>query len=340
MTSIGICIPTARISAMTEFMKRWGDVFAHAARDGLSISVFVHEDAPARTENLTFSTGIDVLRTCHTDLEDLLGEKHWIIPRRSGACRSFPMYLAWKKGCEYIVTLDDDCYPPLSAQNQFFSQHLNAFKLDRWFRTVSGVKPRGIPYTHCGTLPVILNHGVWSGEPDLDGPTSLTAENASTRVTLRAGREVVPPGMFFPLCAMNVCYHRSAIPAAYNLLMGQSLCGFDRFDDIWSGLFLKRLADHLGLYITNGVPFVHHAKASNPFVNNRKEALGLHLHEFFWKHIAAAPLKERELAACYAELADWVTCFPEKYPEAPSAGDYFERLGEAMRTWVRLFSSC
>lgn len=337
-TKIGICIPTSRMGAVSSFAKRWEEVLHHSVKQNISFSVYIHEDAPLRTSHVCFPSASKVLHTCQQDLEEMLGENHWIIPRKSGACRSFPMYLAWKDRCDFILTLDDDCYPLDDNSNSFFTQHLDAFKTDRWFRTISGLKPRGVPYTDRGTLPVILNHGVWLGEPDLDGPTSLTTSEASSKVVLRANREVIPPGMYFPLCAMNVCYHRSALPAAYNLLMGMDLCGFDRFDDIWSGLFLKCIADYLGLYITNGLPFVYHAKASNPFVNNQKEAFGIRIHEFFWRHIAKTQLSASNISGCYAELAEQVKCFPKEFPEAPVDDDYFERLGTAMHTWLTLFN--
>ena len=300
--------------------------------------LFVHEDNPARRFTLSEVEGLTLQHTCHADIKARLNSTEWIIPRRSGACRSFPMYLAWEAGCEYIITLDDDCLPGEEGE-RFLETHLEAFEQDRWFRTASGERVRGIPYGDRGCLPVLLNHGLWTGVPDLDGPTSLYQMRKSTAVILRARREVVPPGMFFPLSAMNVCYHRSAIPAAYNLLMGLESFGLDRFDDIWSGLFLKRIADHLGLYVTNGVPFVEHGKASDPFSNLRKESLGIQLHEHFWHHVAAADLTgTRGIGDCYRRLALWVQEFPVRFPQASPPDNYFRRLGEAMRCWADLFA--
>ena len=335
--TIGVCIPTVRVEAIVRFMEQWAESFQHSLDSGFQIFVFVHEDAPTAQAYIADISSATVRHTCHTDLESELLEKQWIIPRGSGACRSFPMYLAWKAGCEFIITLDDDCFPLKEDSTIFFEEHLNSFQLDQWFRTIDGLNPRGIPYGDRGILPVLLNHGVWCGVPDLDGPTSLFYKNRSDQVILRSGKEVIPPGMFFPLCAMNVCYHRLAIPAAYNLLMGFNDYGFDRFDDIWSGLLLKKIADHLGYYITNGRPFVVHSKASNPFENNRKESLGIHVHEFFWKHIAVAPLNGKNIIECYGQMAEWVKQFPVYFPEAPDQGDYFERLGKAMNEWLSLF---
>lgn len=338
---LAVCVATNRPAEAAAFLDTWAPYLSlQRTRSGNPLSVFIHEDHPQITRPLPTIDGIELVHTCQADLEPALGGKHWVIPRGSGASRSFPLYLAWKRGAEYIISMDDDCFPPEREPERFFTDHLSAFGLDRWFRTIDGELPRGIPYGDRGVLPVLLNHGVWTGVPDLDGPTALVRERWPVNILLRSSREVIPQGMWFPLCAMNVCYHRSAIPAAYNLLMGLASVGFDRFDDIWSGLFLKRIADHLGVYVTNGTPFVRHMKASNIFGNLRKEALGIHLHEDFWKHTAAAPLGSAPtVGLAYKVLADWVEQFPRACPKAPSPNGYFEKLAEAMRVWASLFAS-
>ncbi len=339
-TRVALCIATNRGPEIQNLMREWSPYFAASSegRDRLEISVYVHEDHASREFELAPPASVRLVHTCQGDIEAELGARAWIIPRKSGASRSFPMYLAWRDGADYLITMDDDCLPPESEPGAYFRHHLGAFRLDRWFRTIDGEYPRGIPYGPKGALPVLLNHGVWTGVPDLDGPSALVRGRWPADIGLRPTREVVPPGMWFPLCAMNVCYSRRAIPAAYNLLMSMEEFGFDRFDDIWSGLFLKRVADHLGCYITTGIPFVRHTKASNPFSNLRKEALGIHLHEDFWKHVEAAPLEgAHTVASAYARLARWIARFPREYPSAPSPKGYFERLADAMRTWVELF---
>jgi hypothetical protein len=338
-SSIGICIPTSRPERIPTFLEMWTPILHSDVAEDRQISLFIHEDRKESTlTELVQPPGVRLVVTCQAEINTILGSHEWIIPRNSGACRSFPMYLAWKAGCDFIVTLDDDCHPERLGSGDFIKTHLAAFELDRWFRTIGDADARGVPYGERGSLPVLLNHGLWTDVPDLDAPTSLQHQKKPISVVLRACREVVPPGQWFTLCGMNVCYRRAAIPAAYNLLMGQAYGGIDRFDDIWSGLFLKKIADHLGLYITSGVPFVRHSRASDPFVNLRKEALGIHLHEYFWRHIAAAELHGvQSIAASYRELALCVRAFPTACPEAPCPPNYFEHLAEAMGCWLELF---
>jgi hypothetical protein len=94
----------------------------------------------------------------------------------------------------------------------------------------------------------------------------------------------------------------------------------------------------MGCYVTNGLPFVYHAKASNYFMNLQKEALGIRLHEFLWKHVSETPFKnEKTLSECFETLAEWIKEFPGRYPGLEEHTDYFAKLGEAMKVWSSLF---
>jgi hypothetical protein len=146
--------------------------------------------------------------------------------------------------------------------------------------------------------------------------------------------------MAFPLCAMNVCYHRDVIPAAYNLLMGLDATGVDRFDDIWSGLMLKRVLDYVGWYATTGEPFVRHIKRSDCFSNLRKEALGIHIHEHLWDYVLDAPLEPGlSVGSAFVALANHLRAFPGQCPDVPCPDGYFARLADAMVTWTELFAA-
>ncbi len=142
-TTIGICVPTIRDASIRRFIAAWAPHWTNAPEG--RVILFVYEDRAVRTFALPASPGLRVEHTSHEDIPRVLGKDEWIIPRGSGACRSFPMYLAWQSGAEYIVTLDDDCLPDGENGQQFLATHLAAFARDRWFRTMAGDEPRGIP---------------------------------------------------------------------------------------------------------------------------------------------------------------------------------------------------
>ena len=80
------------------------------------------------------------------------------------------------------------------------------------------------------------------------------------------------------MCGMNLAFERDLIgPAMYFGLMGEGQ-PIGRYDDMWAGWCTKVICDHLGLGCKTGLPYLWHSKASNPFVNLKKEYKGI-----FWQ---------------------------------------------------------
>ena len=72
---------------------------------------------------------------------------------------------------------------------------------------------------------------------------------------------------------------------------------------------IQVICDHLGLGVKTGLPYIWHSKASNPFVNLKKEYNGI-----FWQEKtipffqAVSFSKEAQtVEACYLELAEKVS---------------------------------
>ena len=131
---------------------------------------------------------------------------------------------------------------------------------------------------------------------------------------------------------MNVAFSRKITPLMYMLLMGYdyklNYFGFERFDDIWAGIIAKKVMDHLGLGVISGSPILEHQKASNPFDNLKKEAVGIKYNEFFWKIIDEIKLTKSSILDSYKEIAR-----KAKFPRE----DYFDKLRKAMLEWSELF---
>ena len=82
------------------------------------------------------------------------------------------------------------------------------------------------------------------------------------------------------MCGMNLAFDREAIgPAMYFGLMGEGQ-PIGRYDDMWAGWCSKVICDHLNLGVKTGLPYIWHSKASNPFVNLKKEYNGI-----FWQEV-------------------------------------------------------
>ncbi len=321
-----IVIPTIRQESITPFMGAWEKEFKNSR-------VIIVEDNPEKT----FELPEWVEHYSWKEIDKELGERSWIIPRRTSAIRSFGFYKAWKTKEDYILTLDDDCLPETRFTKggylrQIFQNLQKEWGNDSWFNTIEDlpVFPRGYPYEiRKQNQKTVIHHGLWSNIPDLDGLTQK--KNPRFRTPQFSEIAKVPYGKFFPMCGMNLAFRREIIPALYFMLMGQDSNGkkwpYDRFDDIWAGIFMKKICDHLGLAVSSGGPSILHSRASNVDVNIAKEKSGMVDNEWLWKSVRDFSLKGNTVKDCYQELGVQIA----------TKGGYWKKLGDAMRIWASLF---
>lgn len=311
-TRVAVVIPTVRDLG---FLEAWGDEFR-------GCRVIVCEDRPER--ELAVPEGWLIEHYAWEEIDRELGAQAWIIPRRNAAIRNFGYWKAWQAGAEFILTIDDDCFP---ASRPFLAAHVA--NLERrvtlgWHR-VTSFYTRGFPYRIRNRAQVVVSHGLWEGIPDLDAPTQLL--HGDLRLARPQEIEVIPRGSYFPMSGMNLAFRADFAPAMWFPLMGRD-SPFDRFDDIWAGVLAKRVADHLELAMVSGLPTVEHRRASDVFVNLKKEAAGIEANETFWRAVDAVRLQATSVIGAYRELAE----------RLPLDGPYFERLKRGMLTWLELFS--
>jgi Reversibly glycosylated polypeptide len=265
----------------------------------------------------------------HADIQRDLKDAAWIIPTRTSACRSYGYYLAYRRGANYILTLDTDCYP--EEDTTWLKDHLWALNhpgtLD-WVNTIEGPYARGFPYLIRDKSETWLNHGLWSNIPDLDGPTMLHEPDFRTDPATTS--EVIPRWSFFPMCGMNLAWRAELTPAMYFGLFGPEY-GFDQFDDIWAGVLVKRVLDHLGHAVRSGYPSVEHRKQSNAFVNLAKQAPGMAANEELWKYVRDASLRGDTVAEVY-------TCLIKQLPNE-ILPKWMPKFKEAALIWASLFQS-
>ena len=322
---IAVVIPSIR----EDCFRKWAAEWEEDLRDARVILV---EDNPEKT----FRAPSWVEHYAWDDIDKELGPDSWIIPRRADAVCSFG-FLKALQDADVIWNLNDDCYPEEGHRADYYQKVEAVFTSvpeDSWHNTISGIYPRGYPYGIRDKMrPVMFHHGLWSNIPDLDGETQLA--NPDFRLPPCGTLETVPSQKFFPMCNMNMAFRAELAPVMYQLLMGQerdgTRWGFDRFADIWSGLFMKKTVDQLGWACTSGAPGIHHSRASDPHRNVQLEAAGKIVHEGFWEYIQDVWLDGNCPAECYLELADAVDNYREPSPRAY----YWRSLAAAMRVWVK-----
>ena len=135
---------------------------------------------------------------------------------------------------------------------------------------------------------------------------------------------------------MNFTFKPKYTYLAYQVLIGETKDGkrypYQRVGDIWMGVICKKICDYLGLYIYSGNPKVDHIRASNPFVNLKKEATAIEINEVFWQYIDRIDLShEINVSDCYLKIAEHLV----KRPLLENK-DYWVMLGKAMKKWIGL----
>jgi hypothetical protein len=308
-----------------------------------------------------------------------------LIPEASHAQTSFGLLYMWANPQYQLgVFIDDDTLP--HDEWDFFGRHLDNLAYEGEIEAVSsdeqwvnvlyqhadehGLYPRGYPYsamdeeietTTAEVDTVVASQGLWTNVPDLDAVRILMDGDLEGQAQTRTDfgdfdRDFVADrGNYLTVCSMNLAFRREVIPAFYQLPMDDNEWSVGRFDDIWSGVFLKRACDLLGGRIYNGEPLCEHNKAPrSTFDDLHNEVAGLELNEHVWElvdDVEPASLVDREIegdGASAASAADGVPA-PEAFAAAFEAmahelatgdhsqlrnGAFLNEVGEHMLDWL------
>jgi hypothetical protein len=283
-----------------------------------------------------------------------------VVPAASHAETSFGLLYMWAGDFEYGVFIDDDTRPHDDVD--FFGTHMANLAFEgerervrsdtRWVNVLyhnaeeHGLYPRGYPYSAMDETvetdttyvdDVVASQGLWTNVPDLDAVRILMDGDlqgqAQTRTT--AGDYgpdfVAAEGQYLTVCSMNLAFRREVIPAFYQLPMDDNPWDVGRFDDIWSGVFLKRACDVLGKQIYNGDPLCEHNKAPrSTFGDLTNEVPGLELNEHVWEVVDDVGGEADSYAGVYRAMAD---ALREGEFDYENAG-FLEYVGEHMHDWL------
>jgi hypothetical protein len=285
-----------------------------------------------------------------------------VVPAASHAETSFGLLYLWANDFEYGFFIDDDTRP---HDTDFFGGHYA--NLDRegpvtevrsdeqWVNVLyqnadeHGLYPRGYPYgamdetvetrtVDLDGATVVASQGLWTNVPDLDAVRILGDGDLRGQARTRTTREdfgedfLVAPGQYLTVCSMNLAFRREVVPAFYQLPMDDNEWGVGRFDDIWSGVFLKRAADLLGDRVLTGTPLCRHDKAARPtFDDLAAEAPALELNEHVWEAVDDVGEGVRNYREAYAAMADALAT--GEFDDWRN-GDFLNHVGAYMHDWL------
>ncbi|XP_052482093.1 UDP-arabinopyranose mutase 1 isoform X1 [Gossypium raimondii] len=352
---LDIVIPTIQ---NLDFLEMWKPFFEQYHL------IIVQDGDPSK--KIRVPNGFDYQLYNKNDVNRILGPKASCISFKDSACRCFG-YLVSKKN--YIFTIDDDCFvakDPSGKEINALEQHIKNLltpSTTHFFNTLydpyrEGADfVRGYPFSLREGVPTAVSHGLWLNIPDYDAPTQLvkplernTSQNLLDYPLMMKKKRpckykaiqiryvdavmTVPKGTLFPMCGMNLAFDRELIrPAMYFGLIGDGQ-PIGRYDDMWAGWCMKVKCDHLGLGVKTGLPYIWHSKASNPFVNLKKEYKGI-----FWQEKAipffqsvSLPKEGSSVEKCYLALAG------EVKSKLGEVDPYFIKLADAMVTWIEAWN--
>jgi hypothetical protein len=302
-------------------------------------------------------------------------EKYWeIIPHRTDACRSFGYIIAALKGVDVIITYDDDNwafnltehdYDYLGAHDVINSYYkgIEVSSTNGWLNTISmltvippnKIYARGYPYSKRGSDQykykpsegnVLLNIGLWTGNPDVDAITVLSEGSMNgLPVTKTIGlsnykRVLLSNDTFAPLNTANTAYSIKLLPIIYDTFQGAYVgeLKLDRFGDIWCNLFIEKIIRHVGGRITIGIPLVEHRREPrNTFEDFMKEFWGIIISERLFSIINDIYIKSKSYTDAYLELISGL----EEYKDILSFDKenlrkYLNKLLGSMKLWIEL----
>ena len=289
-----------------------------------------------------------------------VGAYDHLIPAASHAQTSFGLLYLWANDrFEYGVMIDDDTAP--HPETDFFGRHLHNLAHEGEIESVrsdeswvnvlyasdTGLYPRGYPYAAMDetveTEPervddVVASQGLWTNVPDLDAVRILMDGDLQGQARTRTGAADFPrdfvaaEGQYLTVCSMNLAFRREVVPAFYQFPMDDNEWDVGRFDDIWSGLVLKRAADVLDKSIYNGRPLCRHDKAPrSTFDDLANEAAGLELNEHVWRVIDDAGADADTYAGVAAAVADALATGDFS---GWTNGAFLNHCGEYLRDWL------
>jgi len=274
-------------------------------------------------------------------------EKSWIFNRITK--RNFGFLYAYKQDYDVIITVDDDCFP---ESKTFFDDHINKLKNphDDHFNVLNAYSNipnnvlkngcRGHPTSNQKKYPIVINQGLWFGDIDLPATTiyELNSKNGKIPPPISTESKVIhdfilPKNQFTTFCGMNVSFLREVIPALPWAYQEPDGFGISRYDDIWVGLFAKKILDKLEKRMALGFPMVKHDKGQrNLQIDLENETKGNLMNNFLWSNLADIILEGKDYVSCFLEIANWL----KKISNNPER-TFLAKVSKAMYEWINLF---
>ncbi len=273
------------------------------------------------------------------------------VPAKTTDVIGFSLLVAYPRKYDMIVFVDDDTYP--LPDHDFLTEHYDVLynqKMQKVYSANNWVNPhprcygRGYPYalrkenamrtTKKGSAKgSVLNMGLWHNVPDLNAVDYLYLGSLTGQYNDKgafSSENFVLGSSYLPLSRMNISFNPKIIPAFYQLSGNEY--GMGRYGDVFSGLFIMKIAKHLGEYVSFGSPFcIHNKEPRDVFRDIKSEVEAIKLNETMYQVLDKIEVSGDSYASCYLSIADGLL----KYKTDFHTPEYISFLVERMRGWVK-----
>jgi len=282
---------------------------------------------------------------------DLHGYDRDTVPCKTTDVIGFSLLIASQRNYDMIVFVDDDTFP--LQHYDFLGRHwknLNGHSRREMDSLYGWVNPhprmfgRGYPYAlrmkHVDMKSdvvkegAVLNMGLWRDVPDLNAVDYLflgSLQGVYHDKGVFDSKSYMLGNNYMPLCRMNMAFKPKIIPAFYQGT--GKIHGIGRYGDVFSGLFLMKIARFLGDNISFGHPICIHRKEPRDVFNdiaNENEAIKIN--EVLWKVLDKIELEGNDYASCYLSLAKGLLKHKDEFHNP----EYITYLVGRMRNWVKV----
>lgn len=272
------------------------------------------------------------------------------VPAKTTDVIGFSLLVAYPRNYDMIAFVDDDTYP---LDGDFLGEHhfsLNHNRMrvrcgdNNWTNPHPRLYCRGYPY-HLRTANLlyydkrgyargsVLNMGLWEKVPDLNAIDylfygSLSGQYVDEEPLLE--ESFILGSNYMPLSRMNIAFKPKIIPAFYQFTGDEF--GMGRYGDVFSGLFLMKIAKHLGDNISYGQPLcIHDKEPRDVFKDIKSECEAVKLNEKMYQVLDKIEVQGNDYASCYLSVADGLL----KHRSEFHVPDFIDYLVERMKGWVK-----
>nr|GMC52066.1 probable UDP-arabinopyranose mutase 5 isoform X2 [Ipomoea batatas] len=318
-------------SDLTSFMWEWRPIFSR-------FHLIIVKD-PDLQEELNIPGGFNIDIYTKSDIQRLLGSSSADL--FSGySCRYFGYLVSTKK---YIVSIDDDCIPAKDHEGNIvdaIAQHISNLTTPAtpfFFNTLydpyrKGADfVRGYPFSLRSGVSCALSCGLWLNMADYDAPTqALKPKQRNARYVDAV--LTVPARALMPVSGINIAFNRELVGPALSpafRLAKEGNVRWETVEDIWSGMCVKVVCDHLGLGVKSGLPYVWRKERGNAIESLKKEWEGVKLMEEvvpFFQSLRLSP-QATTVEDCVTEIAAAVK------EQLGKSAPVFSRAADAMVEW-------